>query len=132
MIQKCLVGSGVKEYSETVLWTNPNTSTDFAAQTVTINDDYTKYKYIGIYCKAIKTASDSDVKASYFKPEDMSYPYVNDMRTGITCVYNSGLYGRNLRHSSDENNYTIYISAATGGTSVYTNVLIPIKIVGLK
>lgn len=40
------IGGNGEKYTETVLWTNPNTSVDFDSQTVTLSDSIGNYKYI--------------------------------------------------------------------------------------
>lgn len=42
------IGGSGEQYTETVLWTNPDTSATFAAQNVTLSDSLSNYKYIGI------------------------------------------------------------------------------------
>lgn len=42
------IGGSGEQYTETVLWTNPSPSSTFAAQNVTLSDNLSNYKYIGI------------------------------------------------------------------------------------
>ena len=43
-LYRCGGGGGMLE--ETVLWTNPSPTSDFAAQTVTLSDSISNYDYI--------------------------------------------------------------------------------------
>jgi len=42
------IGGSGEQYTETVLWTNPDTSATFTAQNVTLSESMGNYKYIGI------------------------------------------------------------------------------------
>ena len=42
------IGGNVEQYTETVLWTNPDPTTTFNAQAVTLSESMGNYKYIGI------------------------------------------------------------------------------------
>lgn len=52
-------GGGGAQYTETSLWTNQNPTSDFAAQTITLSDGMSNYKYLAIAFKAHKTSTDA-------------------------------------------------------------------------
>ena len=50
---RCLSGNSQK-FKETVLWTNPDPTSDFETQTITLSDDMTNYDFLRIEGKAHK------------------------------------------------------------------------------
>lgn len=65
------IGGNGEKYTETVLWTNPSPTADFAAQTVTLSDSISNYKYIAFKYKYGKTTADTDYALEIFPVEDI-------------------------------------------------------------
>lgn len=64
------IGGNGEKYTETVLWTNPSPTADFAAQTITLSDSISNYKYIGIkYC--FNKTNTSIIDTAIYKTEEM-------------------------------------------------------------
>ena len=64
------IGGNDEKYKETVLWTNPSPTADFAAQTITLSDSISNYKYIGIkYC--FNKTNTSIIDTAIYKTEEM-------------------------------------------------------------
>lgn len=79
-------GGGGGKYTETSLWTNPNTSSNFATQTVTLSQSVDNFKYIGIKYKYGTTTSDSDYVMAIYSVNALkqSTEATSNVRDGVT------------------------------------------------
>ena len=121
--------------SETVLWTNSSPTSNFAAQTVNLSDDITKFDYIRVYFYSSKT---SHTEASVLM---LVSDFVN-LGTGLNKprfsiananneISGTGNALRILRYISNTSlNFTEAYEAARESSS--TTQVIPTKISGLK
>lgn len=55
--------------TETVLWTNPNPTTSFAPQTITLSQSVSNFKLFGLYFIANTTNQPNNIIAEYFSME---------------------------------------------------------------
>jgi hypothetical protein len=125
---------------ETTLWTNPNTSNVFAAQTVVLSQSMKNFKYIKIYYNYY----DNYPEGALIIPVDDFYgSYVNNNNTGkpYWSFYSRGNDVNNFRFvvnssSSTPSETTVYfgnrIYVANGTSSTNNDRLIPTRITGLK
>ena len=123
--------------TETVLWTNPNSTTGFSSQSVSIapyklNDfDYIKIEYQG----SINAISGS--KSILFEPgallngdPNAMYP---DIVLGAQSSQSTEYYARKAYATAiDATQIYFTTSAKVGSSSVVNNAIIPIKIYGVK
>jgi len=65
------IGGNGEQYTETVLWTNPNPSANFDTQTVTLSDNIGNYKYIAIKYKYGTATADTDYMTEIFPVSDV-------------------------------------------------------------
>lgn len=119
---------GGSELIETVLWTNPNPSTQFAGQTITI-DTVNGYKYIKFVFRKQHTLTD-ECPAVILSVEDWrrcsiagGYAAVS---SSVRNSQNSPAYHRYISYSSDT---SIAISNDVSSANGYN---IPYQIIGLK
>ena len=131
-------GGGGATYTETVLWTNPSSSSDFAAQTVTLSDDINNYDYLKVSYKNLTTSAG-----------------VNDPYSVLISVsdFKTSLSGNSTRHNAftfggiyapSNTNWTRFMFYDTdttarfgactqiGGTQSSNTNAIPLQIVGIK
>ena len=124
---------GGGKMSETVLWTNPSPTSAFAAQSVALSDNISKYKYICI--KVWFSTSRNDILTSIYDTSEIT-----------RCIYNStyvtpsaGIWRTDARHTRDmyyvdDTHFGFYDDQRILGSSVTTSntALIPYQIIGLK
>lgn len=112
-----------------VLWTNPSPRTQFAGQTITLNDNMSNYKFIDfIYY--------DDVDANTIHTNRI-YDYQTKARLTAFIFYSNNLYfrQREIQKSNDtqiaiNNNQQFYINNPT--TTTQNNGCIPHQIIGYK
>ena len=130
-LRKC--GGG--KMKETVLWTNPSPTSDFAGVVVDLSDNISHYKYIGIVGAYSKNSNSNTLECIY--PADQlpnatsgaAYPVMS-----IAGYRSNTFYFRLINYSSDTK---IAISSGrsfTSSTAPSTNngVMIPLTIKGYK
>lgn len=118
--------------SETTLWTNSNPTSDFANQTVTLNQSYSSFNYIKVYYKARKTTT-AEYSCIFTKSDMALTSDTNDYPSmSLYSVISGTGYQRTVRHNT-------YSSLDFGyGLPVYSTSsrnngnIIPTKICGLK
>lgn len=113
----------------TVLWTNPDSTAEFGAQTITLSEDISNYEYYDIeYCYASSSSTNRSVR---FKTGKIS----RNARTRLMthAQYN---FTRQINAPSgtsmeiaDCNRYSSYGSAET---EITNTVLVPIRVIGYK
>lgn len=127
-------------FTETSLWTNPNTSTTaaFAGQTVNLSDNISNYKYLAfLYCLSSGEAGRLVTQKVIISTEEFAETtYVaNNMVVGLTCT-----------GTTSGNNYfwtrAVYYASGTsvtfsGARTVYNTVeqnsrVYPLEILGLN
>ena len=129
------IGGNGEQYTETSLWTNPSPTADFAAQTITLSDSISKYKYIGIkYCYA-KTSTDI-ISTPIYKTEDLRASVLDNGTThnviilGVENANNYG-FGRFVGYVSDTS-IKFTIAYRLNVASTLTNAVIPLEILGIN
>lgn len=113
---------------ETTLWTNPNPTSDYAADsTITLSQSYTAFDFIKINYKSIKNSS--NILSTLMPVDDFSALTTNTVNLALAVSYNSAVYGRRLYPKS---NTSIFCSGATQwyGTGTNQSLLIPVSVVG--
>lgn len=137
----CFVGgdSGAEgaKFEETVLWTNPSPSADFAAQDVTLSDDINNYDFIAVDIKYLKTSADTELIGKvYYKVSDYK-TFAGSAGSPIgVCVqvYNVSyayLLRRVFLYKSDTE-LTFGHCFLGGDTNAYNNFGIPMHVYGCK
>lgn len=115
--------------TETTLWTNSSPTSNFAAQTITINSGhkFSDYDYIKFQWKY--TGSTSDTLEMLVTPRDLSASggASSKPQFALGGQGTSNNVYRCIRGSSDTQ---VYISGASVGTAPQT--VIPLKIIGVK
>lgn len=132
-LYRCGGGGGMLE--ETVLWTNPSPTSDFAAQTVTLSDSISNYDYIKFEYLMHKNYSNKS--SVVYKSEDVLNWMASSQGTNYTAF--GALGGRATNDQKRSLLYNrvvteIYISSSTGfGNTTQSNqTLVPTAIIGLK
>lgn len=125
-------GEGSNQPTETTLWTNSDTSTNFNAQDVTLSSDVTDFDFIKFEFKCITTGSDS-YNALFPSDEVATWPstWTNDAPAGSLCGRGNGTYVRPIFRVS---NTSIHFNDATAvGVSGGNNGnIVPVAIIGVK
>ena len=113
--------------TETVLWTNNSPTSQFAAQTITLSDDYSNYDYIEVYFR-LSTSDDTEYrdiipKATLDKSNSSNTFAIGNAYSNSTRARGSYVSGASM-----------YFTAAYPLTSTSTNnsYVIPTKIVGIS
>lgn len=129
-------GGGGGKYTETVLWTNPSPSSTFAAQTVTLSDSLSNYKYIGIRFKVHNTHADTPYATGIILVSEFMQNRKNtgaDRKNILVASQNTSnaTMARNAWYVS---NTSVEFSAAYQllSTNTNTNYTIPLEILGLN
>lgn len=121
---------GSEKYTETVLWTNPDPSSSFAGQNVTLSDSIGNYKYMKITWKT--TTSDTAYSSAYVLVSDLaSMTAANGNRfVSISCMW-TNVYKRNITYNSATSIgiSTSYRENASGSNN---GVCIPLEILGVN
>ena len=128
-------GGKAPQYTETSLWTNPSPSADFAAQTVSLSEGMSNFKYLAVKFKALKGQTDSDAIRTVVSVEDLgkigTTASVPNVRLGGTNSAGTASYSRSFYKASDT---TITFNAALGHNTQATanSVAIPLEILGIN
>lgn len=123
------------EMEETVLWTNSDSSATFAAQDVTLSDNYDNYDYIIIYYCRVKTAT-SEIMKCMAERKYFDTIWNSNIKQGLYFSDNyggsnsRGCYARRLVGTSTKNvlHFDSCLLWSTGNTD--NTYCIPIKICG--
>lgn len=107
----------------TLLWTNPNPTSDFAAQA--INIDISAYSGFLIEYKYEKTIA----KYDYFYQDAVNL--LSPYNHYITVSMNDNSY-RMRRVLIDSNNHINFAGATNAVGTIYASIIIPYKIYGYK
>lgn len=129
-------GGGGAKYTETSLWTNPSSTSDFAAQTVNLSDSIDNYKYIAIdYC--FNKNNTGITNRAIYKVDDFKKA-LKDNNTNHNTI------GINIEDSSNygHSRAVFYVSSTSVafslgyrlGASSSSNaaIIIPLEILGLN
>lgn len=112
------LGSGVVTMQTKVLWTNPNPTSSFAGQEVTV-EDMTNYDYILAFCNT--NATSSNAYLSYIMPKGKGCYF--------SWGYNNTTHGRECNYISSTK---IQFSNGVTSSSQDNNQCIPLQIIGIK
>lgn len=113
--------------TETVLWTNGSPTSQFAAQTITLSDDYSNYDYIEVYFR-LSTSDDTEYR-------DIIPKVTLDKSNSSNTFAIGNAYSNSTRaRGSYVNGASMYFTAAYPLTSTSTtnSYVIPTKIVGIS
>jgi len=132
---------GGGDLRETVLWTNanPNASAGFPAQSVTLSDNISHYKYIVIVCRWSNDAQSGNGSTKYIYDATelpnctggTSYypvPYLGMFYGGLTYYYRNILYDSDTSLSFSQ----CYYNRTNVAPTVNNGAAIPVQIIGLK
>ena len=129
------MGESGEQYTETSLWTNQSPSSDFNAQTITISDSISNYKYIAIdYCynksnTGVTSRVIYDVTDFKKAVKDGS---TNHTISGLTIEgANNVNYARPVFYISDTS-IAFGLSSTLNGSGTYAAGAIPLEILGLN
>jgi len=128
--------SGGGDLSETTLWTNPNPSASFSAQTVTLSQSITNFKYIAFtYARNIDSLSDvhrviypvSDVQKWATSSSEVNKTYGMIIARGSS----GNSYNRPIFYASDT---TINFRNSTlfSNSTIFNGSNVPLAIIGMK
>lgn len=128
-------GGGGGKYTETVLWTNPNPSSYFTGQQITLSDDVDNYDYIGItWAYSMSYTSSEYCEVAIYPVSDLKKAVTSSsVRKAIPAIASgmSNVYHRVFYYIS--NTKLQFIDCYQSGTSTATNAqTIPIQVVGIK
>lgn len=124
-------GGGGGALSETVLWTNPSPTTNFPASTVTLSANFRNYKYLKIYFKHSKSASDPE-RITIFRASDIHDTNTNVMMIGTRQATGNARV-RGVTSTSDTNIiFSLSYQTQSSSQSPTGDYCIPLKISGLK
>lgn len=121
--------------SRTVLWTNPNPTTAFNAQTVTLSDSISNYDYIEVSfyrADTVQTVSRTIIPTADF----INMTVANRNMMGAIGYFASAgttqYFARTFSYGTDRT--VIFRNAAQvgGNTTTYQTGAIPIEVAGLK
>ena len=128
------IGGGTE--TSTVLWSNSSTSSDFAGQTITLNDDITNYDYIELKWKYYKTDADTNatslriptadfIAVGTYSTQNKNRYIIGSQRGSNNFMARTFCYESNTSIKFDVN----YYIATTGSANSQS---IPISISGIK
>ena len=128
--------------SETVLWTNPDTTANFDAQDVTLSQDYTNFKRIRIYFVPRTTVQTPVMSVDYSVSDIVANWQIGNSSVGsneykqrgtLTLMQGSNAYNRYILRGTDGSQTKIYIIRAYrhSDASSSSGIAIPTKITGL-
>ena len=127
-------GGGGGKYTETSLWTNSSPSSAFAAQTVTLSDSISNYKYVAICYKYAGTTDGVNDPMSVIVPVDKFKTSLKNNSTrhnilvlGVETNGNAG-WTRNVFYASDttiefDTGYRQNAASSSGDICVPTEIL---------
>ena len=126
-----------KSMSEAVLWTNPNPTTDFSAQNVTLSKALSNFDYIGVKFRCTK--SHSSYATIFFKVDDFK-TFLNS-NTAYTfgaalsaSVFDTQGYSYARRFYYIDNTHIAFANCTiiNYSPSTLNSFNIPIEIIGLR
>lgn len=129
------IGGSGEQYTETVLWTNPSPAEIFDAQTVTLSDSISNYKYIAFKYKYGNTTADTDYALEIFPIEDIRGSVADSNNRDIVSLgiitATAQLWSRAVYYVSDTSlQFSLcYRLNASGSTRNGAN---PIEILGIN
>ena len=134
---RAMIGTGGGQPTETVLWTNPNTSAEFGANDVTLSDSITNYDLIKIVYKFTTTSSDTTENTSAsITPTDLVFCSTestgNKPKFSIAARSGGGTIGVRIVSYVSDTSIRIDRGRRIGSTSYADGNAIPIKIIGIK
>ena len=110
---------------DNILWTNPDPTSEFAGQTITLNDDLSNYSYYEIIYKSssagINTSSTGKVKVGYLTALSYLNQYI--WKREVSSAYGKNIIFLDCIYYTNYGNYT---------TTVANTVLIPLEVIGYK
>lgn len=127
-------GGGGGKYTETSLWTNQSPNVAFAAQTVTLSDSISNYKYVAIYYKYAGTTDGVNDPMPVIVPVDKFKTSLKNNSTrhnilvlGVETNGNVG-WTRNVFYASDttiefDTGYRQNAASSSGDICVPTEIL---------
>lgn len=135
-----IMGNGGSEYTETSLWTNPSptSSSGFTAQTVTLSEGLSNFKYIGIkYAYDYARTTDSNcvttdimLVTDFIKGKNDTSYRKNYMMLGAGL---SGISERVIYYTNDTQIYVgVGVGISSGSASTNNTVIIPLEILGIN
>ena len=130
-------GGGGGKYTETSLWTNPNPTSDFANQTVTLSESMDNFKYLKFVYKVYADAASNPTNEVIIPVEDFKTTNYTSgtVSLGLSSAANASgtnyLWSRVAYYAS---NTTITFSStrATGANSTNNARSVPTEILGLN
>lgn len=129
-------GGGGGRYKETSLWTNQSPSSNFSAQTITLSDNLSNYKYVAIRYKYSPSTSDTDYSTDILSVDDFKKCIYNPSAAHnsfalLVQAVNNNLYARTVFYDTDTSiQFTNYTQI--GGTGSGVGNTIPLEILGLN
>ena len=121
-----------KRFDETTLWTNSSPTSSFAAQVVTLSDDYTNYDYIKVvYAFATTAQTGGNVKSALMSSADISAGEGNGLHLALGGLHIiSGSYYYSARIVIKQSDTTKLRISADFGISPSDSREIPLSIIG--
>lgn len=124
-------GSGAEK--PTLLWTNSSPTSDFAGQTISLDDDINKYEFIGFEIKS--QTSGSGIYTPYttniikkIRKDKLDVVAIQYSNTDTTEI----LYARWFTINSSNSTITISRALTSYNNTRFDNGCIPVKIYGYK
>lgn len=120
--------------TQTTLWTNSNTGTNFAGQTITLSQNMTDFDYIGIYYRGVRTSNPSIESEILVTPTNIakSKNTANYPLATIGGVLSSGTYIIRMVMYSAANKLLISDAKAYGSSTTNNAVAFPLYVYGYK
>lgn len=130
------IGGSGEQYTETVLWTNPSPSSNFAAQTITLSDSLSNYKYIGIRFKIHNTHASTPNATGIMLVSEFVQNRKNtgtDRRNILVASQNTNnaTMARNAWYVSDTS-IEFSVAYQISSTNTNTSYVIPLEILGIN
>lgn len=130
------IGGNGEQYTETVLWTNPSPSNNFAAQTITLSDSLSNYKYIGIRFKIHNTHASTPNATGIMLVSEFVQNRKNtgtDRRNILVASQNinNATMARNAWYDSDTS-IEFSVAYQISSTNTNTSYVIPLEILGIN
>ena len=125
-------------FSETTLWTNGSTSSDYASATVTLSSDIDNFDYIAVEFKSHKSQSTTQktmMSVTDFKQaknSGFSSQYTPRLAIGGSYNNNATVALRGVAYVSDTQVVFGTCRSLAASSSVKNDYAIPVKIIGLK
>lgn len=129
-------GGGGEQYNETVLWTNPSPSSNFATQTITLSDSLDNYEYVGVswaYSTSAQTGSNTNREVMLVEDFKKAIEPASTTRTNpiIGSRGTNSTYARSAFYVSSTQVLfgNAFALNATGTSNAYS---IPLQVVGIQ